>query len=130
MTKTTSDIRFEKARKRLSTALKDLEEVMKEKLHESAFQNKMISASEDDIERREAVLVEQATTIQTLHHEINTLQKNLEHVGKEVEFLNSKNEALAQRMNNLKSQGSSLIEAIELDLVQVQQLIKDDEESE
>lgn len=123
MNKTIAEKRFETARKRLSEALKNLEAVMKEKLHESALEKKMIGISENDVRHHEAKAAEQSTIIQNLHYEINSLQKNLEDLGKENEFLNSKAQVLGERFSDLRTQGSNLVEALASDLAEIDKLV-------
>ncbi len=122
--KTIAENRFGAARKRLSNALKNLEEAMKEKLHEAALEKKMIDVSDENSEAYEAKMVEQSTIIQNLHIEINNLQKNLEDLGKENEFLNTKNKVFAERISDLRTQGANLAEAMGSELAQIEQLIK------
>lgn len=124
MSQTHAEIRFEKARKRLSAALKNLEEVVKEKLHEASVNATMMSVSDDDTNSAHAKLVEQETVIQKLNSEINNLQKNLSDLGKETEFLNEKNKVLGQRIAEFRTQGSSLIEAIEAELLSIEEVLE------
>lgn len=126
--KSIAETRFENARKRLSTTLKNLESVMKEKLHEAALENKMINISLNDFKQHEARLVEQSTIIQNLHREINNLQKNLEDLGKENEFLSNENQVLEENFSNLREQGSNLVESITSDLTHIEEIINGEEE--
>jgi len=125
--KTVAEARFEKARKRLSSTLNNLEAVMKEKLHEAALENKMINISLNDFKQHEARLVEQSNIIQNLHHEINNLQKNLEDLGRENEFLTTENHLLEQNFFHLHKQGSNLIESITSDLAQIEEIVNGEE---
>lgn len=127
MTKTHAEIRFEKARKKLSESLQNLEDIIKNKLHETAIQSKMIDVSANDIENNQAMIVEQANTIQNLNHEINNLQQNLLQVGKETEFLNEKNRVFAQRLESFHKYQAQAIEAIEVDLTRIEEIINNEE---
>lgn len=124
MTGAPAEIRFEKARKRLSLLLKNLEEVVKEKLHETAINAKMIDIAGNTGDGQQAILIEQQAIIQNLNAEINSLQKNLADLGRETEFLHERNKALAQKISYLRNEGKSLFEAIESDLVRVEEIIK------
>ena len=127
MTKTHAEIRFEKARKKLSESLQNLEDIIKNKLHETAIQSKMIDVSAHDIENNQAMIVEQANTIQNLSHEINNLQENLLQVGKETEFLNEKNRVFAERLESFRKYQQQAIEAIEIDLTRIEEIINNEE---
>lgn len=124
MTKTHAEIRFENARKRLSHALENLEDVMKRKLHEEAIESRMIRAADDS----DAEILEQATTIQNLNLEINNLQKALSDLGRETEFLNTKNKIFAEKLSAIRGEQLGLIEAIETDLAKISEAIKIEED--
>ncbi len=125
MSKTLSEIRFEKSRKRLSEVLRNLEEVVKEKIHETAIDSKMIDISDASNGSSRAQIIEQAAVIQNLNYEINKLQKNLSELGNEGEFLSEKNKLLGERIQELRTQSKILIDAIEADLLQVEEAIND-----
>jgi hypothetical protein len=127
MTKNHAEIRFEKARKKLSESLQNLEDIIKNKLHETAIQSKMIDVSAHDIENNQAMIVEQANTIQNLSHEINNLQENLLQVGKETEFLNEKNRVFAERLESFRKYQAQAVEAIEVDLARIEEIINNEE---
>ncbi|OFW80490.1 MAG: hypothetical protein A2887_05140 [Alphaproteobacteria bacterium RIFCSPLOWO2_01_FULL_40_26] len=120
---TPAEIRFEKARKRLADMLKNLEEVIKEKLHEAAINSIDIS---DNEKGAQAWMIGQEGVIQNLNEEINNLQKSLSDLGKETEFLREKNQVLANKISKFRDEGKSLIEAIEADLLHIEEVIKND----
>jgi hypothetical protein len=124
MSKTHSEIRFDKARKKLSDAFKNLEDVMKQKLHEAAIQSTMIRASEHDVGGRQAQIVEQLATIQSLNLEINNLQKNLINAGNETDFLNEKNKLLADKFAKLQKESLCFIETIETDITLIEEVMQ------
>jgi len=124
MRKTPAEFRFEKARKRLSHALENLENEMKKKLHEEAIESRMISAANDSA----ATVIEQAITIQNLTLEVNNLQQSLSDLGRETEFLNVKNKVFAEKLAAIRSQQMNLIEEIENDLAKIANAIKSEEE--
>jgi len=119
MTKSASEIKFEKARKKLSDSLKNLEEVVKEKLQQVANEPKAGDSNS---------LQDQSSLIQSLNSEINNLQNSLSHLGKETEFLNEKNKILSEKFSKFRSDQSILIEAIEADLAGIEEIIKDEEQ--
>jgi predicted RNase H-like nuclease (RuvC/YqgF family) len=127
MTSKNSANKFDKARDRLSLSLQNLENTIKEKLHEAAIQSKLIDVSKNDLSHSQSIIVEQTNTIQNLNHEINNLQNNMVEMSKEIEFLNEKNQVIAQRMKESQKQQKSLLEAIEKDLLAIEELINDEE---
>lgn len=124
MAQTHAEIRFEKARKRLSGALKNLEEVVKEKLHEASINATMISVSDDGDSAAHAKTVEQETIIQKLQSEINNLQNGLSDLGKENEFLNDRSKAMGSKISEFREKTSSLVEAIEADLLHIEEVLE------
>ncbi len=122
-----SEIRFEKARKKLSNSLLNLDKSIKQKIQEVAFQNKMTNSNQDDEDGLYAKIDEQAATIEDLNLEINRLQQNLAETGVEIEFLREKNKMFAEKINLFRKQGSNLIEAIEKDLSNIEKTITNEE---
>ena len=122
-----SEIRFEKARKKLSNSLLNLDKSIKQKIQEVAFQNKMTNSNQDDEDGLYAKIDEQAATIEDLNLEINRLQQNLAETGVEIEFLREKNKMFAEKINLFRKQGSHLIEAIEKDLSNIEKTITNEE---
>ncbi len=123
MTKTIAETRFEKARKRLSEALKNIEAVIKDKISEVDFQARIVDADDNYETAAEAVIAEQKATIKHLNSEINRLQKSMAEVGSEVEFLNEKNHILSKRKDDFVKQKNYLIHLIENDLQEIRKLI-------
>lgn len=101
MTKTAAEIKFDKARKRLARLLKTLEETIKNKLNETSIQSKVIEASENEEDSWKARSIEKSAIIQNLNSELNKLQKNLEKLGLENEFLSEQNRILANKITQL-----------------------------
>ena len=126
MKKTFSEIRFEKSRKRLSEALSQLERTIKQKLHETIIQSKMINVSSDtdDESQLKVKIVEQLAIIENLNSEINNLQKELENAGIEIEFLNERNKLVINKMSELRNQSIKITQEIEFDLMKIEELIK------
>jgi len=124
MSKNHAEIRFDKARKRLTHALENLEDVMKKKLHEEAIESRMIGVSSD----AEATILEQSVVIQNLTLEVNNLQQALSDLGRETEFLNTKNKIFAEKLATIRKSQLELIEAIESDLVKISAAIKIEED--
>lgn len=124
MTKTGAEIKFEKARKRLSKALQSLEDVIKKKLHQEAIESRMIGATSDV----EVKIIEQNSMIQNLTLEVNSLQQALSDLGRDTEFLNTKNKIFAEKLAIIRQKQLQFIEAIESDLVKISAAIKTEED--
>jgi CII-binding regulator of phage lambda lysogenization HflD len=120
MIQTHANIRFEKARKRLSSALENLEDVVKNKLHEEASSSRIISAKEES----ETKLAQQEIIIQNLTLEINNLQQSLSDLGRETEFLNTKNQIFAEKLAKLRQERLEIIAEISEDLNKIFSAIK------
>lgn len=119
-----SQKRFEEARERLALALKNLEEIAIEKIKETAIESKMTSADNTDESRLHSKILEQESIIEKLTGEINKIQESLEEMGKESEFTKERNSFFANKFSDFKSHGASLIQAIEDDLIKIQEIIK------
>ncbi len=130
MSKTHAEIRFEKARKRLSDALSDLEKTTKKKLQEDVVDSKIFDVTAADSQRSQAKLIQQSELIKNLNTEINILQKNLSDLGKENEFLNAKNKAFSEKLIEVRSKKETLITAIESDLLRIEEILKNENEAE
>jgi len=126
MSKTHAENRFEKSRKRLAQVLKNLEEVVKDKIHETAINAKMIDVSDDIASSANARLIEQSSMIQNLNEEINNLQKNLSELGKETESLSEENKNLTAKFNKFQKECKKLVEEIEADIIKIEEVINND----
>ena len=115
-----SENRFDKARDRLAQALKNLEEIVIEKIKETSIDTQMLNA----VNTNGTSLVEQSIIINNLSEELNKIQKTMREIDKENEFLKDKNQFFADKIFKFKSQGSNLIQAVESDLVRVKEIIK------
>jgi archaellum component FlaC len=118
-----SKTRFNTARRQLSNALQQLEQITIQKIHEATINSKMLDVADEDFGELKTKIIEQTSIAQNLSEEINKLQKTLEEIGQENEFLTKKNKLLADKNSQLKSCGSSIIEAIESDLIKISKII-------
>ncbi len=122
MSKQDFEIRFDKARARLNSALKELEKTTTDKIYETASQSRMLPISGDENSLSSKVN-EQFSTIQNLSAEINKLQENLAALGGENDALIEENASLSQNLNKFHTHGSSLVNAIESDLAHIEEII-------
>lgn len=112
--------RFDKSRKNLSVALNQLENAIKEKIHEAS----LLAAEDIGEDEVDAKIAEQTAMINKLSEEVNRLQNELSEIGKENEFLTENNKALWQRIENFTRQKNELIVAIESDLAVIHEVIE------
>lgn len=120
----TAQKRFEEARDRLAAALRNLEEITIAKIHESAVSSRMLDAVDADESSLRAKVFEQSSIIQNLGEELNKLQKIAGETDKENDFLKDKNRFFADKAFKFKTQGASLVQAIESDVSRIKDIIK------
>ena len=122
MAKQDFEIRFDNARIRLNVTLKELEKTISDKLHETTLKSRVSVVAGDDSLLNSKV-DEQFSTIQNLHSEINKLQKNLVELGQSNDSLIEENAILISNLNKLRTQGSTLAQEIESDLIRIEEII-------
>ena len=120
----TAQKKFIEARDRLATSLKNLEEVIIEKIQENSMSSKMLDAVDGDESSLRVKILEQLVIIENLSDELNKVQKITSEINKENDFLKDKNRFFADKIFKFKTQGSSLTQAIETDLVRIKEIIK------
>ncbi len=117
--------RFDRSRKRLSHALKNLEDVVKEKIHEAGLNAEILAVNSNEFCNESHVqFIEQTSAINSLNEEVNRLQKELSELGKEAEFLRETNQALREKIESTRHQKDDLVKAIETDLTIIHEIIE------
>ncbi len=116
--------KFEEARDRLAAALKNLEDIVTTKIHESSLSAKMLDVVDGDESSLRAKIFEQNAIIQNLNEELNKLQKSSSETDKENDFLKDKNRFFADKIFKFKTQGSGFIQSVENDLSRIKEIIK------
>ncbi len=122
MSKQDFEIRFDKAYANLNSALKELEKVAAEKIHEAAEQSRLLHVLSDE-NSLNATANEQKVIIQNLTNEINKLQQSLENLGQENEVLIEENQKLTQDLAKIKEEGIDLIDSISAELNDIDSII-------
>ncbi len=120
----TSEQRFVKSRDRLALALQNLEEIVTNKIHETALNARMLEVAGNDDDALRSRLLEQLAIVQNLSEELNKIQKINSEISKENDFLKDKNRFFADKAFKFKTDGSSLIQAVEEDLTRIKEIIK------
>ena len=109
--------RFNQSEERLDSALKNLEEVILNKVETLQYLASQTSnASNADLEK--------ISSIDNLSNEINNLQKSLAEIGAENESLIAQNKILNQKITNFKNLLPEIIAEIESDLSKINFLVK------
>ncbi|NBV06813.1 MAG: hypothetical protein EBS06_06225 [Proteobacteria bacterium] len=109
MAKKDFEIRFDKARIELNSSLKNLEKIIEEKI-----QQKQTTEILEDLH---------IDNSQNLQQEVNNLQQSLAELGQENELLIEENKKLSDSLEKIHSQSSSLIKAVESDLIKIEEII-------
>jgi SMC interacting uncharacterized protein involved in chromosome segregation len=104
--------RFNQSEERLDKALKNLEEIILNKIE--SLQTNKVSAAD----------LEEISSIDNLSNEINNLQKSLAEIGAENESLIAQNKILSQKIANFKNHLPEIIAEIESDLSKINSLVK------
>jgi len=115
--------KFENSRHKLSAALKGLEEIVIKRLEENHLQTQIVEANQNESEL-ELKLIEQKTIIDNLNLELNSIQKNMEEIGKENEFLKEKDRVISSKLSNIKTQSVIYVEEIRKDLEKIYNIKK------
>lgn len=123
MEKNIAEIRFEKARKKLSGLLRNLEEVIKEKVHEAAFDSGIVNSASNGLQEESAKIIEQNIIIKNLNAEINHLQKNLSDLGIEAENLSKEKKDLLNEFHKIHDKAHHVIAEVEDDLNKIKEVI-------
>ena len=116
-----SQQKFDNSRKKLATSLKNLEEIIKEKIHESAIKTRMLDESSTASSMR---TLEQNLALEKQNQEINHLQQNLSNLEKEVEFLREKNKILTQKILHFRNQAGNIIGTVSNEICKIEEILK------
>jgi len=116
-----SQQKFENSRKKLSNTLKNLEEIIKEKIHESAINTRMLDESATASSMKN---LEQNLAIEKQNQEINNLQQTLSNIEKEAEFLREKNKILMQKILHFRNQAGNILESANNEISKIEEILK------
>jgi hypothetical protein len=116
-----SQQKFDISRKKLANTLKNLEEIIKEKIHESAIKTRMLDESSNTSSMRS---LEQNLALEKQNQEINHLQQNLSNLEKEAEFLREKNKILTQKILHFRNQAVNIFESVSNEISKIEEILK------
>ena len=121
MSEISAEKKFENSRKKLSNTLKNLEEIIKDKIQQSAIENKMLDESSST---KPIANLDQKLTIENQNKEITRLTQMLNDLEKETEFLREKNKILTQKILHFRNQASNIVDAVQNDIIKIEDILK------
>jgi hypothetical protein len=116
-----SQQKFANSRKKLATNLKNLEEIIKEKIHESAINTRMLDESSTFSSMKS---LEQNLALEKQNQEINHLQQTLNNLEKEAEFLREKNKILTQKILHFRNQANNILESANSEIIKIEEILQ------
>ena len=122
MKNSTAKIKFNSSRHQLSSALNNLEKIIKNKLEHNIDENNFAN-SQENFEEAEIKIHQQKLQIENLSNEINNLQNSFSEVCKENELLHSKSLGNVDRRIKFTSQAKDLIISLNNKLVSIEDII-------
>ena len=96
-------------------------EIIKEKIHESAINTRMLDESSTSSSMRS---LEQNLALEKQNQEINHLQQTLGNIEKEAEFLREKNKILTQKILHFRNQAVNIIESVNNEVNKIEEILK------
>ena len=119
--KNNSQQKFENSRRQLTKSLKNLEEIIKEKIHESAIETRMLDESSTPSSMKS---LELNLAIEKQNQEINHLQQTLNNLEKEAEFLREKNKILTQKILHFRNQANNILESANSEILKIEEILQ------
>lgn len=121
MSEMSAEKKFENSRKKLANTLKNLEEIIKDKIQQSAVEDKMLNESSSS---KPIANLDQKLTIENQNKEITRLTQMLNDFEKEAEFLREKNKILTQKILHFRNQASNIVDAVQNDIIKIEDILK------
>ncbi|MFM2200393.1 MAG: hypothetical protein RL769_448 [Pseudomonadota bacterium] len=121
MSEISAEKKFENSRKKLANTLKKLEEIIKDKIQQSAIENKMLDESSST---KPIANLDQNLAIENQNKEISRLTQMLNDLEKEAEFLREKNKILTQKILHFRNQASNIVDAVQNDIIKIEDILK------
>jgi len=122
MKNSTAKIKFNSSRHQLSSALNNLEKIIKNKLEHNIDENNFAN-SQENFEEAEMKIYQQKLQIENLSNEINNLQNSFSEVCKENEFLHSKSTGNVERRIKFTGQVKDLMISLNNKLISIEDII-------
>ena len=122
MKNSTAKIKFNSSRHQLSSALNNLEKIIKNKLEHNIDENNFAN-SQENFEEAEMKIHQQKLQIENLSNEINNLQQSFGEVCKENELLHSKLLGNSDKKTKFVTQTKDLLESVGNKLILIEDII-------
>jgi chromosome segregation ATPase len=122
MQNSTAKAKFNSSRQQLSSALNNLEKIIKNKLEQNKNENNFANLQEN-FEEAEIKIHQQKLQIENLSNEINILQNSFGEVCKENELLHSKSLGNIDKKAKFISQTKDLIVSLNNKIMSIEEII-------
>ena len=122
MKNSTAKIKFNSSRHQLSSALNNLEKIIKNKLEHNIDENNFAN-SQENFEEAEMKIHQQKLQIENLSNEINILQNSFGEVCKENELLHSKSLGNIDKKAKFINQTKDLITSLNSKIMSIEEII-------
>lgn len=122
MQNSTAKAKFNSSRHQLSSALNNLEKIIKNKLEENKNENNFAN-SQENFEEAEIKIYQQKLQIENLSNEINILQNSFGEVCKENELLRSKSLGNIDKKTKFINQTKDLINSLNNKIISIEEII-------
>ena len=122
MQNSTAKVKFNSSRQQLSSALNNLEKIIKTKLEQNNNENNFAN-SQENFEEAEMKIHQQKLQIENLSNEINNLQQSFGEVCKENELLHSKSIGNIDKKTKFVTQTKDLLESVGNKLTLIEDII-------
>ena len=122
MQNSTAKAKFNSSRQQLSSALSNLEKIIKNKLEQNKNENNFANLQEN-FEEAEMKIHQQKLQIENLSNEINIIQNSFGEVCKENELLHSKSLGNIDKKTKFVSQTKDLIVSLNNKIMSIEEII-------
>lgn len=116
--------KLKKIQLKINNNLLELENAVFKKVENQEINAKTFVFEDNDKSQLQSKLIQQQAIIENLGSELNETQKIIRELVKENEFLKNKNKEFGDKIFNLETHGSRLVEAIESDFLKIKDIIK------
>jgi hypothetical protein len=122
MQNSTAKVKFNSSRQQLSSALNNLEKIIKNKLEQNKNENNFAN-SQENFEEAEMKIHQQKLQIENLSNEINILQNSFGEVCKENELLHSRSIGNIDKKAKFINQTKDLINSLNNKIISIEEII-------
>ncbi|MFM7620956.1 MAG: hypothetical protein ACKO47_05055 [Alphaproteobacteria bacterium] len=121
MSAISAEKKFENSRKKLASTLKNLEEVIRDKIRQNNLEDKILDESSSPKSTND---IDKNLHIENQNKEIFRMTQMLNDLEKEAEFLREKNKILTQKILHFRNQASNIVDAVQNDIIKIEEILK------